>query len=139
MTLPIRAFIKIMLVATALLACIPQAFAERSVHYTGIFKTMHSNHAFANTTFDALFYPAAHVLRYTTTWPTTSSPVTAVWVNSPLAKPHSGTTERSTANSLTGSVLLTTEQESTLQQNQLSLTLNTKTFPHGAAKVLLTH
>lgn len=140
MTLPIKAFIKSMLVAATLLACIFPAFAERSAHYTGVFQTAHLSHPLGGGTLDALFYPAAHVLRYTATWQTLNGPVTTVQVNDTAAKHdtlHQTPLEHATSSSLTGSLLLTPQQEMTLENGQLSLILATKAAPKGAARVLL--
>ncbi|WP_061487799.1 CHRD domain-containing protein [Acetobacter tropicalis] len=125
----------------SLLAGHTSAFAERSERFSGIFYGEHGTTTRPTGRVDALFYPAAHVLRYSITWDKLSGPVTAAHFHGPARKGHDAPAVISIdgpyKSPVTGSVSVNQDQEDMLHNGTLYVNLHTHAHPSGEARAQL--
>ena len=129
------------LLGGCLLAGHAPASAERSERFSGTFYGEHGTAAKPTGTIDALFYPAAHVLRYSMTWNKLSGPVTVAHFHGPARKGHDAPPvvliTGPYQSPLTGSVSLDQDQEDMLHNGTLYVNLHTSAHPNGEARAQL--
>lgn len=131
----------VLLLSAGLITTLP-AYAERSERFAGTFAAEHSATTKPDGRVDALFYPAAHVLRYTITWSGLSGGLNAAHFHGP-AGPGEGaapviTIKGPYKSPLTGSVSLNKDQEDMLENGKLYVNLHTQAYPKGEARAQLT-
>lgn len=118
------------------------ARAERSMLFSGKFEAENNAPAQARGTVTALYYPGAHVLRYTVTWEGLSGPVTMAHLHGPAlpgkTAPPEVTVHGPYKSPLSGSVLLNARTEQDLQEGHLYLNLHTRHAPGGEVRAWLT-
>lgn len=135
-------FLKTVLATACVTALATSAHAERSERYSGTFTADHNAPTKASGKVDTLFYPAAHVLRYTASWKDLSGPMKVAHFQGPAAENKKAlpfaTVHQTTPTSMSGSLLLTPQQEELLRNGKVYLNLQTTAYPNGEVKAQLT-
>ncbi|GAN68397.1 CHRD domain-containing protein [Acetobacter orleanensis] len=122
-------------------ALVTPARAQQSTLFSGKLEAEHgaSTHAHGNVM--ALYYPGAHVLRYTVTWEGLSGPVTIAHLHGPALPGHDGPPEVTVRgpykSPLSGSVMLSSQTEQDLLDGRLYLKLHTQKAPGGEVRAWL--
>lgn len=146
MTLPRKPVLSLVLAAGLLgagMAAAP-AHAQRSMLFSGTLAPEHGAPAHMLGKVMALYYPGAHVLRYTVTWDGLTGPVTMAHLHGPALPgkdapdaPAMVTVHGPYKSPLSGSVMLSSETERDLQDGRIYLNLHTKAYPGGEARAWL--